>query len=245
MIISKHRFSLEIQCAHSQISIPVKVEDTGTKFYIALTDGGKSFKIPDGTLAMLSIRRPDGSFLQAFCPIKNNTIIEYDFMQNTDTAAIEGIHNCELTLSNATTNSVISTSWFTMIVSEKVVNSDSINITTENRDLIHNMLAAEASRQEKETAREAAESDRVNAEEERVLAENARQSAFNGTINEAKDLIDTIQAILDSGKLDVKDGYTPQKYIDYFTDSDINEIVARVLAVIPAVELYDGTVEVI
>ena len=245
MIISKHRFSLEIQCAHSQISIPVMFGDTGTKFYIALTDGGNSFKIPDGTLAMLSIRRPTGTFLQAFCPIKNNTTIEYDFMQNEYTASVEGIHNCELTLYSATTGSVLSTSWFTMIVSDRVVNNDSINITDENYSAIDAMLAAEASRQEKEGAREHAESERVDAEEERKRAEIARQSAFNGTINDAKDLLDTIQAILDSGKLDVKDGYTPIKGVDYFTDSDINEIVARVLAVIPAVELYDGTVEVI
>lgn len=245
MIISKHRFSLEIQCAHSQISIPVMFGDTGTKFYIALTDGGKSFKIPDGTLAMLSIRRPDGSFLQEFCPIKNNTIIEYDFMQNEKTAIIEGIHNCELTLFNATTNSVLSTSWFTMIVSAKVVNSDSINITTENYDLIKAILDVEASRQEKETARELAESERVAAEEERDLAEKARQSAFNAKIDEADKKIDTMQALIDRGALDGKDGYTPQKYIDYFTPSDISEIVGRVLAEVPEVELYDGTVEVI
>lgn len=248
MIYSKHRFSLEIQCEHSQIAVPVKVGDTGVTFYIALTDGGKPFTIPDGTLAMLSIRRPTGTYLQEYCDISNNGTIIYDFQQNENTAAVEGIHRCDLTLYGSETGRIISTSWFTMIVSDKVVDGDSINVTDEKRDAIDAMIAAEASRQAKEAARVSAESARVDAEEERERAEIARQSAFDGTISEAGDMIDTMQALIDRGALDGKDGkdgYTPIKGVDYFTPSEINGIVELVLAQVPEVELYDGTVEVI
>lgn len=177
MIYSKHRFTLEIQAAHSQIAVPVKLGDTGTKFYISLTEGGKSYTIPDGTLAMLTIRRPTGTFLQAFCSIRNNTTIIYDFMQNENTAIVEGIHNCELTLYGGTSGSIISTSWFSMNVSPKVVNDDSLNITDENQNAFDAMISAEASRQANEESRVNAEAARVLAEEARVRAEEARESA--------------------------------------------------------------------
>ena len=186
MINSKHRFTLEIQAAHSQIAVPVKVGDTGTKFYIALTEGGKPFIIPDGTLAMLTIHRPTGTFLQAFCSIKNNTTIIYDFMQNVNTAAVEGIHNCELTLYGGTAGSVISTSWFSMNVSARVVNDDSLNITDENQNAFDAMIAAEASRQANEESRVNAEAARVLAEEARVLAEKARESAISDSSSAAE-----------------------------------------------------------
>lgn len=179
MINSKHRFTLEIQAAHSQIAVPVKLGDTGTKLYIALTDGGNPFVIPDGSLAMLTVHRPTGTFLQAFCSIRNNTTIIYDFMQNANTAAVEGIHNCELTLYGGTTGSVLSTSWFNMIVSARVVNDDSLNITDETQNAFDAMIAAEASRQANEESRVNAEAGRVLAEEARVRAEAARESAHS------------------------------------------------------------------
>lgn len=163
MIYSKHRFTLDMHVAHSQIAIPVTVGDTGKIFYINLSDGGEPIKIADGSLAMLTIRRPTGTFLQAFCPIKNNSTIVYDFMQNENTAVVEGIHNCELALYSPTSE-IISTPKFTMIVSQKVVNDDSLNITDEDRNAVAAMIGAEASRQSAEEARINAETGRVNAE---------------------------------------------------------------------------------
>lgn len=176
MIFSKYRFTLDMQVAHSQIAIPVTVGDTAKTFYISLTDGGEPFEIADGSLAMLTIRRPTGTFLQAFCPIKNNSTIVYDFMQNENTAAVEGIHKCELTLYGPTSE-VIASPWFTMVVSQRVVNGDNLNITDENRTAIDSMLAAEASRQAAEEARIKAESYRHDAEGGRITAEHGRVDA--------------------------------------------------------------------
>ena len=184
MIISKHRFTLEIQAAHSQIAIPCMVGDTGKQLYISLTDGGKTFTLPNNALAMLTIHRPTGTYLQAFCSIKNNTTIIYDFMQNENTAAVEGVHNCELTLYGGTTGSILSTSWFSMLVSSRVVDDDSLNVTDENKNAFDAMISAEASRQTSEEMRVNAEAQRVLAEEARVRAEAARESAMTnaGTI---------------------------------------------------------------
>ena len=194
MIYSKHRFSLEIQSAHSQIAIPVMLGDTGSVFYIALTEGGHSFAIPEGTLAMLTIHRPTGTHLQAFCTIKNNTTIIYDFMQNENTAAVEGVHTCALTLYGGQTGSVISTSWFTMTVSARVVNHDDINITDENSNAIDAMIAAEASRQANEESRINSEASRAAAEEARENAEAERESASSGAVKDAQEAVSGILA---------------------------------------------------
>lgn len=166
MIYTKHRFTLDMQVAQAQIAVPVTVGDTAKTFYISLTDGGESYKIADGCLAMLTIRRPTGTYMQAFCPIRNNATIVYDFQQNENTAAVEGIHNCELTL-YGTESEIVATPKFTMIVSARVVNSDDLNITDEDRSAVDAMIAAEASRQSAEYTRIEAESDRIAAEEER------------------------------------------------------------------------------
>lgn len=145
MIYSKHRFTLDMQVAHSQIAVPVTVGDTAKTFYMSLTDGGEPFKLSDGSLAMLTIKRPTGTFLQAFCPIVNGSTVVYDFQQNENTAAVEGIHKCELTLYGPTSE-VISSPWFTMVVSRRVVNGDDLNITDEARSAVDAMIGAEADR---------------------------------------------------------------------------------------------------
>lgn len=177
MIFSTHRFTLDMQVAHSQIAIPVTVGDTAKTFYMSLLDGSEPFKIADGSLAVLTIKRPTGTYLQAFCPIKNNSTIVYDFMQDENTAAVEGIHDCELTLYGPTSE-VVSSSWFTMVVSRRVVNGDNLNITDENRTAIDAMIGAEASRQAAEEARINAESGRVTAENDRVNAEERREAYY-------------------------------------------------------------------
>ena len=179
MIYSKHRFTLDMQVAHSQIAIPVTVGDTAKTFYMSLTDGGDPFKLSDGSLAMLTIKRPTGTFLQAFCPIVNGSTVVYDFLQNENTAAEEGVHTCELTLYGPTSE-VISSPWFTMVVSRRVVNGDDLNITDENRTAIDAMIAAEASRQSAEHSRINAESGRVAAENQRVAYYEDLMSRLNG-----------------------------------------------------------------
>lgn len=179
MIYSKHRFTLDMQVAHSQIAIPVTVGDTAKTFYMSLTDGGDPFKLSDGSLAMLTIKRPTGTFLQAFCPIVNGSTVVYDFQQNENTAAVEGIHKCELTIYGPTSE-VISSPWFTMVVSRRVVNGDDLNITDEDRSAVDAMISAEASRQSAEYARINAESGRVAAENQRVAYYEDLMSRLNG-----------------------------------------------------------------
>lgn len=170
---SIYRFTLDMHKVQSQISIPVLLGDTSRSLFISLTDGVVPYVIADGCLAMLTIKRPTGTFLQEFCAIVNNEYIRYDFSQNENTAAEAGFHECEVTLYGVD-GLQVSSPRFSMIVSSRVINSDDINISDEDKTAVDNMLATEAAREAAETARVAAESERVTAEEARNTAETAR-----------------------------------------------------------------------
>jgi len=176
MIYSKFRFTLDMQSVLSQISVPVSLGDTGRTFNISLCDGGVPYYIADGCLAMLSVRRPTGTFMQAFCAIEDNTVIKYDFSENPNTAAVEGIHDCQIVLYDADGEEIASPR-FTMVVNSRVVNKDDLNISDEDQSAIQNMIAAEAARVAAEEARVQAESERVDAFNKLIGGGGAHSSA--------------------------------------------------------------------
>ena len=167
MLPIKHRFTLDMHSTQSQISIPVMLGDTGREWHINLSDGGKLYTIADGCLAKISIKRPTETHLEEFCTIEGNTTIVYDFSQNQNTAAVEGIHDCDVTLYGLD-GKVITTARFTMVVSERAVSGDDIIIYDEDYTAVDAMLTKEAERQAAETHRADAENQRADAETKRV-----------------------------------------------------------------------------
>ena len=209
---SNYRFSLDMHSVQSQVSIPVTLGDTGRVLRISLTDGGLPYHIADDCLAMISIKRPTGTHIEEYCAIENNTTIKYDFQQNMNTAAVEGLHNCTVSLYNPD-GAIITSPRFAMVVSHRVLNSDDINVTDEDRTAVDNMIAQEAARAAAEAARVKAESDRVNAEAARNDAETARGSASetavenaNEAADRAEEIADTLERKLAAGELNGKNG---------------------------------------
>lgn len=186
---SNTRFTLDLHSAQSQISIPVLLGDTSRAFHINLSDGGRPYIIEDGCLAKLSIRRPTGTLIEDFCTIKNNTTIVYSFDQNENTAAVEGIHDCDVTLYGLDGQSLGSPR-FSMVVNERVTRRDDLNVTDTEKTVIDAMIQAEASRQYAETLRVEAE------EERRRIGQIASESAKNAKLSE-----DNAKASEESAKL--------------------------------------------
>lgn len=176
MNTSNYRFVLELHSTQSQISIPVLIGDTRIKLLIFLSDGGKPYLIEDGCLAKISIKRPTGTRLEEFCIIENNSIVVYSFEQHVNTAAVEGIHECDITLYDVD-NRVLGSPRFTMIVSERVVRRDDVEITDDDFTAVDAMLAEEARRQVRENQRISAENERISAEEERKASEEERNAS--------------------------------------------------------------------
>jgi hypothetical protein len=188
--------------SQSQISIPVLLGDTGREWHINLSDGGKPYIITDGCLAKLSIKRPTGTRLEEFCTIVDNTTIVYKFTQNENTCAVEGIHECDVTLYGLD-GKVIATARFTMVVSERAINSDDIVLTDEDFTAVDAMLKAEASRQVAESNRVEAEVERSEAEAERVANEEERKEnamLFKESVEQAVEAKAASKASAESAK---------------------------------------------
>ena len=185
MNTSKFKFTLNLHKTQSQISLPVTRGDTARTLFIGLSDGAHPYFIGDGCLAKLEILRPTGTRLEAFCPIENNATVVYEFSQNENTAAVEGIHDCAVVLYDADGHRIGSPR-FTMIVSDRVLDTDDIELSDDDVSAVDAMIAdeivrrnAESQRSASETARRSKEAERVSAEAERAAAEAARQSAEN------------------------------------------------------------------
>ena len=199
---SSFRFVLDLHSTQSQVSIPVTKGDTARVWYISFSDGGLPYVIEDGCLAKMEIKRPTGTFLEAFCSIEKNTTVKYDFSQDDVTkytAAASGVHDCSVTIYDGEGDE-ISSARFTMVVSDKVVNKDDLNIDDVNKNAIDAMIAAEASRQEAETGR-------VNAEAARQTNEDARQEAlqkFDSAVGRIDEKIAEMDRRAASGEFDGK-----------------------------------------
>lgn len=173
---SKFRFTLDLHKTQSQVSIPVTRGDTARAWYISFSDGSLPYELADGCLAKLEIKRPTGTHIEAFCAIENHTTVKYEFSQNENTAAVEGIHECAVVLFGVD-GDIIGSPRFTMIVSDRVINSDDVNLSDNDLSAIEAMVTAEAGRQKAELDRANAEASRIEAEKQREQNETARTSA--------------------------------------------------------------------
>lgn len=171
MNFSNFRFTLDLHSLHSQTSIPAMLGDTGITWHINLCDGGKPYLISNGALAKISIKRPTGTYHEMFCEIRENSTIVYHFEQ--ETCAVVGLHNCEITLYGVS-GAVLGTPRFSMVVSDRVIKNDEINLSDHDHTIVDAMAVEEAKRQ-------VAEANRAEVFEQTLgeLKENFRNSAIH------------------------------------------------------------------
>ena len=171
---SKFTMTLDLHKSQSQYSISARVGDTNRKLLINLTDGGVPYKIPEGCSADISIKRPNSVPFEDPCAIKDSTVIEYQFREGT--AAMAGIHNCDLTLYSLE-GKVLGSPKFTLVVNDRAVKYDTLDTSTEPWSIIDAAAIEETKRQYNENQRVEAEDKRVAAEEDRKAQETIRQKA--------------------------------------------------------------------
>lgn len=175
MNYSTYRFTLDIHKTKSQVSIPVLFQDTGTQFYINLTDGGKPYHISDGCKATLYGKKPklnpNGKYdtlLEECEVIDGGTRIRYEFSDQTTTQL--GSVACEIRLYSAD-GKLLTTPAFEILVEARVIEDDEIIESQDERTALDRIFESEAAREEAEKARDDAEKAREEAEKQR--GENA------------------------------------------------------------------------
>ena len=255
---SNFRFVLDLHRTQSQVSIPVTLGDTARVWHISLSDGGQPYIIEDGCYVLIQIKRPTGTSLTEPCTVENNTTIKYDFSQSDAaklTASVEGIHNCGILIYSAD-DEVIASSRFTMVVTDRAVSFNDINLSDEDRNAIEAMLARMAEIEAKEKGRDNNEAARQDNENQRNLAEKGRQVASEEAVknaNTATHRANTIAATLENKLANGEFNGTDGKGLPTIKTADEGKIVMVVdgkysLEEMPATgviaEEYDGTVVV-
>lgn len=188
MNYSKYRFNLDMQSYISQVSLPVRQNDTGIVLRINLTDGGVPYTIKDGCMAVFFAKKSDGSTVINYCYVEKNTTICYELTQVT--TCYPGIVDCEIRL-YGTDGNIITTPRFILAVDSRVLKDDDIDLPVSEMTVLDNIIISETVRQDNEVEREKTH--------EQMLA----------TTEEASQLAATLRQKLDTGDYDGEDGLTP------------------------------------
>lgn len=177
MNYSTFRFTLDIQSDISQVSLPVKLNDTGRQLLIGLTDGGNPYHISEGSMALFSYKKnepnQDGVYESGLfdCIIEDNYhTIRFDLLP--DVTSVAGVVDCEIWLYGPNGRQLASPR-FIIVVDERVMASKNYPMSDENLSLIESVIVSEARR--------------VEAETKRVEAEIAREEASSEAVRKAED----------------------------------------------------------
>ena len=230
---SNFRFVLDLHRTQSQVSIPVTRGDTARVWYISLSDGGQPYIIDDGCYVLIQIKRPTGTSLTEPCVVENNTTIKYDFSQSEAaklSASVEGIHECGI-LIYGPDDDVIASSRFSMVVTDRAVSFNDINLSDEDRTAVEAMLASMAEIELKEMGRDNAEAVRQSNEYARRLAENGREASSAEAVQRANTIAETLERKLANGEFNGSDANVDLSpyYTKTQTEAKIAEAITTTL----------------
>lgn len=157
MNYSLYRFTLDLQRHQSNMSIPVFQYDSAVKLIISLTDGGKRYLINKGCHAIFYGKRPDGVPLCLDCEIpfdETDTSPEIVFEFNDTVTAELGNVSAQIRLYDSD-NKIITAPKFLILVEERVVGNEDIEIADSTLDGIDKIILEEEQRKANEERREA------------------------------------------------------------------------------------------
>ena len=87
--------TLELCSALSPALLRLHKNDSARCVVFRLREDGRDYRIAPGTTAVLRAKKPDGTVLFNSCPIEGQTVV---YRTTTQTTAVPGILECELTL---------------------------------------------------------------------------------------------------------------------------------------------------
>ncbi len=210
MHYSEYRFTLDLQKHQSQQSIDVFKGDTAVRLRISLTDGGKPYKIGQGSYAVFFGKRADNVPLLHSCTFdENRTEIIYEFEGST--SFVSGVVDCQCRLYGAD-QKLITAPRFSIVVAEPIVDGEEeIEIPPSTLTAIDDIILNENNRVNAETGRSNAEATRVfnegvredneqtrqDNENARMLADETRKEEHQAAIAEINEKCDSTLESLD------------------------------------------------
>ena len=145
MSYSKYKFTLDLRSVESQMGLQVTQGDTNRELVVSFSDGGKPVVLANGSVALMSIVRPNGTAAQESCEVdENGTYVVYKFSENTCPGV--GLHKCQIVLYNAEKRQIAAPK-FAINASAKLVLGDDILLPEEDVLALDAIYRAEAERQ--------------------------------------------------------------------------------------------------
>lgn len=115
---SVHGMVLDLRDIHNPRHLNVKQGDTGVRLCVALTDGGKPYRLTPDCYGVFTAKKPDGTCIFNRCTTENGRLV-YDFTPQT--TAAPGDLDCQLKLYGKN-DRLLTTAAFTVTVHETVYN---------------------------------------------------------------------------------------------------------------------------
>lgn len=110
------RISLDIHEVNSQVTLRVKKGDSARQILIALTEGGRPYKISEDCMAVFTAKKPDETILYNGCEIRGNRIL---YAMTPQTCTVVGAMKCEIRVYGAG-GALITSPRFTILVDDTV-----------------------------------------------------------------------------------------------------------------------------
>lgn len=198
------RFTLDLQEAQSQVSVPCLFGDTARIWLISLSDGGIPYTFEGSVSVLMSIKQANGGHIEDYCLIERNQI-KYDFSSNDNTrrtAQVEGIHSCQITLFDENGDR-LGTAAFTLVVKPRAVSIDDDVIIEDEDGRLSAIFREEATRQANEN--------------QRIANEEIRQAAYENYLRTVPRIVNI--TLLASAWEGAEDPYSQDVSIEGVTEN--------------------------
>ena len=221
MIFTNYPITLDVHSVLSQVSIPVPQGDTARRLSITLSEEGKPISIPDGCIAVFTGTKADGTPLDNHCIIENNTLIRYDFTEQT--TAVIGKVDCAVRVYGVG-GRILYGPRMTLVVYEAPGGDGTPSEPEMN--VLDSIMQAEVLRAAAEQERIEAEQERVEAEQERVEAEQKREEVMEDLLAKSEIFEKDLSTITDTPTLfyDAKNQAVKQLGDDLCPESHTMEV---------------------
>ena len=128
MLISDYQITLDVHSVLSQVSIPVPQNDTTRRIIVHLSEEGKAFPLPEGSRAVFSATKADGTVLYNDCIIEGGMVIRYDFTAQTTSAV--GKMDCQILVYDAEGELLLSPR-LTLVIYKRVLPTEMVESSSE------------------------------------------------------------------------------------------------------------------
>ena len=181
-LLTIYEISLDIVKTNYVVIKAKQYDKNSRQLVIHCTNNGKQFVLDNSVRAFVQMTKPDGTIFNADCIVDQiNNVLKMSLTEQATN--VKGVCEAELVMVESSTNQVLSTMIFNIIVIGALITQDDIISQTEFGTLANLIIGYEIAKETVETIEDematwiSAENERVANENQRIANENSRNAA--------------------------------------------------------------------